>query len=401
MAGQGLEVTLSGPKVTACAAHVGARGHMGLGWVGGVTAGSARVPVGMCLCTARGCQPARASGPSRPPARGPQTVTRAWAGAPRTAARQVLTLGLARGGGLLRTGVLDEHVVLVVGAALLARLHHLHLRQRRVPLHHVLGAQGHQAADLQLAPAGTHRARPVSRHHPAPGPAHSALPSTPARPGTSQPKHGSSGQSQARRGGQLSVRQKHQAPRAQPQPQHHMPPKPLPVAGRPEEKDKKEGKAVTVTESFLRGMGLLGAGLWEGSGLGTGGGDHTERPLPGLGTAFCHLSPQRLCWEACVLCYSGRGHCCSDRSQDSPPTTRTDPKVGQQHPHLASTSCRADREGVGPCGAWDANGTSRSQCGRAGGREGSGTEASLLEPPAGLGLVQTRERAQRKGPINT
>lgn len=83
------------------------------------------------------------------------------------------------------------------------------------------------------------------------------------------------------------MRQKHQAPRAQPQPQNHMPPKPLPVVGRPEEKDKKEGKAVTVTESFLWGMRLLGAGHWEGPGVGRG--DHTKRLLPGLGMGF--LSP--------------------------------------------------------------------------------------------------------------
>lgn len=54
---------------------------------------------------------------------------------------------------LLGTGVVDDDVVFVVGAALLPHLHHLHLREGRAPLQHVFGTQGHQAARFQLASA--------------------------------------------------------------------------------------------------------------------------------------------------------------------------------------------------------------------------------------------------------
>lgn len=140
--------------------------------------------------------------------------------------RAVLTLSLARGRGLLGAGVLDEHVVLVVGAALLAHLHHLHLGQCRVPLHHVLGPQGHQAADLQLAPTGTERRRPGEPAAPQPR----ASPDAPsqhissARHLTAQ--HNTSGRNQARQGREPSLRQKHQAPSPQPQIQNQVPPKP-------------------------------------------------------------------------------------------------------------------------------------------------------------------------------
>lgn len=60
----------------------------------------------------------------------------------------VLTLGLPRSGGFLGSSMLDEQIVLVVGTTVLTHLYHLHLRQSRVPLHHVLGPQGHQAANL-------------------------------------------------------------------------------------------------------------------------------------------------------------------------------------------------------------------------------------------------------------
>lgn len=105
-----------------------------------------RRDVGVCLCTVVYSRKSlRAKCP------------RAWGPSPGRCSQgsvgQVLTLGLARSRGLLGAGVLDEYVVLVIGAALLAHLHHLHLGQRRVPLHHILGPQGHQAADLQLAPA--------------------------------------------------------------------------------------------------------------------------------------------------------------------------------------------------------------------------------------------------------
>lgn len=53
----------------------------------------------------------------------------------------------------LGPGVVDDDVVLVVGAALLPHLHDLDLREGRAPLHHVFGTQGHQAADFQLASA--------------------------------------------------------------------------------------------------------------------------------------------------------------------------------------------------------------------------------------------------------
>jgi len=54
---------------------------------------------------------------------------------------------------LLGPGVVDDDVVLVVGAALLSHLHHLYLQEGRAPLHHVFGTQGHQAANFQLASA--------------------------------------------------------------------------------------------------------------------------------------------------------------------------------------------------------------------------------------------------------
>lgn len=50
--------------------------------------------------------------------------------------------------------------------------------------------------------------------------------------------------------------QKHQEPRPQPPIQNHMPPdtpKLLPVVGRPKEKDKKEGKVITMLSDFCRG----------------------------------------------------------------------------------------------------------------------------------------------------
>lgn len=218
-------------------AHVCARAHgAGVGRAGSacpVCAGA----TGGCACIHRvwgvgvglwGCKPARALGPV---AQWPSGLgAPGWALEPEQVLprrqRAVLTLSLARGRGLLGAGVLDEHVVLVVGAALLAHLHHLHLGQCRVPLYHVLGPQGHQAADLQLAPAGTERQRPGEPAAPQPR----ANPDAPsqhissARHLTAQ--HNTSGQNQAGQGREPSLRQKHQVPSPQPQIQNHVPPKP-------------------------------------------------------------------------------------------------------------------------------------------------------------------------------
>lgn len=67
---------------------------------------------------------------------------------------QVLTVrGRPRGCVLLGTSVVDDHIVLVIGTALLPHFHHLHLWEGRAPLHHIFGAQRHQAAYFQLASA--------------------------------------------------------------------------------------------------------------------------------------------------------------------------------------------------------------------------------------------------------
>lgn len=139
-----------------------------MGWRGdcrGVAFAHSGRDTGVCVCTATD---SRKSLQAKCP-------RAAWAGA----GGRALTLGLARGRGLLGAGMLDEHVVLVVGAALLAHLHHLHLRQRCVPLHHVLGPQGHQAADLQLAPARDRGHGPGEPAAPAPGSAQSRSPARP------------------------------------------------------------------------------------------------------------------------------------------------------------------------------------------------------------------------------
>ena len=171
----------------------------------------------VCVCV-QSCTAGKASGPS---ARGPGG--RARAGAPRAVSGQVLTLGLAHSRGLLGAGVLDEYVVLVIGAALLAHLHHLHLGQRRVPLHHVPGPQGHQAADLQLAPA---RKRGHGRGEPA-APSPRASQSRSSAGQLSQAPHSPSTSPQAKTkpggagngGGGRSIR----ASRPQPQIQNHTP----------------------------------------------------------------------------------------------------------------------------------------------------------------------------------
>lgn len=68
---------------------------------------------------------------------------------------QVLTVrGRPSGRVLLGTSVVDDHVVLVVGTTLLPHFHHLHLREGRAPLHHIFGAQWHQATNFQLASGG-------------------------------------------------------------------------------------------------------------------------------------------------------------------------------------------------------------------------------------------------------
>lgn len=101
--------------------------------------------------------------------------------------------------------MLDEQIVLVIGTTVLTHLNHLHLRQSRVPLHHVLGPQRHQAADLQLAPVGQKSsgepaaAQPRGRIAPAP--------STLAQPGSRQHKHRTSGPNQARPGSAGNPRQ--------------------------------------------------------------------------------------------------------------------------------------------------------------------------------------------------
>lgn len=67
---------------------------------------------------------------------------------------QVLTVrGRPSGCVLLGTSVVDDHIVLVIGTALLPHFHHLHLWEGRAPLHHIFGAQRHQAAYFQLASA--------------------------------------------------------------------------------------------------------------------------------------------------------------------------------------------------------------------------------------------------------
>lgn len=149
---------------------------------------------------------------------------------------RALTLGLARGRGLLGAGVLDERVVLVVGAALLAHLHHLDLRQGCAPLHHVLGPQGRQAADLQLAPARD-RGQPWRARRARPRVSPEPLLRTSAQPGTSQP---STALGQAEQVEQAVGEA--QASGNPGQPQRRTPTQasePLPVVGRPEEKDKK------------------------------------------------------------------------------------------------------------------------------------------------------------------
>ena len=150
---------------------------------------------------------------------------------------RALTLGLACGRGLLGTSVLDERVVLVVGAALLAHLHHLHLRQRCVPLHHVLGPQGRQAADLQLAPARDRGHGPGEPAAPAPGSARSRssarqlsqAPRSPAQP-SAKPSRWSGQRGRRKHWGTQASPRGARPPRAS---------EPLPVVGRPEEKDKK------------------------------------------------------------------------------------------------------------------------------------------------------------------
>lgn len=173
----------------------------------------------MCVCvqslTARNVPRPVPVGRGSEPGEAVPTLGQAVAG-------QVLTLGLARGRGLLGTGMLDEHVVLVIGAALLAHLYHLHLGQRRVPLHHVLGPQGHQAADLQLAPARKRGHKPGEPAAPSPGASPALLLSRSAQPGASQPKHKTLGPNQARPSREPRTRQKHQGVQAPaPDPESH------------------------------------------------------------------------------------------------------------------------------------------------------------------------------------
>lgn len=227
------------------------------------------------------CKPARVSGTNGP-------LGRCWA---------VLTLSLARGRGLLGARVLDEHVVLVVGAALLAHLHHLHLGQGRVPLHHVPGPQGHQTADLQLAPAGTERTGPGEPAAPRPGPAQSAAAQhiSSARHLTAQAPHLRPKPSRAGQGA-ISEAKAPGTRSPAPDPESRAPPsapKSLPVVGRPEEKDKKEGKVVTVTEWLLQerrhwrwaGMGQVWA---EGPHRGPSSWAGHQLPVP-----YSHDSPAR------------------------------------------------------------------------------------------------------------
>lgn len=219
-------------------AHVCARGRRGWSVWGGAVPGQVGLQVTSKSLSAWGSPGGRLS---RGRGAGP-------------AAGRVLTLGLARGGGLLGTSMLDEHVVLVAGAPLLAHLHHLHLGQCRVPLHHVLGAQGHQAADLQLAPAGTERTRlgepaaprpRASPEGPSPGHQLSRAPRSPSTRPQAKTKPGRTGSHGCGRSTRAPV----------PAPELHAPDGPglLPVVGRPEGKDEKEGKVVTVLSGFYRG----------------------------------------------------------------------------------------------------------------------------------------------------
>lgn len=97
------------------------------------------------------------------------------------------------------------------------------------------------------------------------------------------------GQNQARPGREPSTWQKHREPRPQPPIQNRMPsdaPKLLPVVGRPKEKDKKEGKVITMLSDFYRGRDFWGPATG-GSGVGRRG--HTRGLFPGLGTSLPHL----------------------------------------------------------------------------------------------------------------
>lgn len=119
------------------------------------------------------------------------------------------------------------------------------------------------------------------------------------------------------------MRQKHQMPRPQPQIQNHMPPKTpklLPVVGRPEGKDKKEWKVITVLSDFYR----PGAGHWAEPGVGRR--DHMEALLTALGTSLLfpesHNGPTR---KSILF----RTRTVTNRSRDSPQISQTDPpKVG-------------------------------------------------------------------------
>lgn len=195
--------------------------------------------------------------------------------------------------------MLDEHIVLVIGATVLAHLHHLHLGQRRVPLHHVLGPQGHQAADLQLAPVGTERTRPWrGRSHPAPGlaqgnaPPHqlsqasrspSARPQAKTKPGRAGSPH--QGRSTRRPGpSPMSRTTCHQSPRAP------EPPEPRTCGWQAWEK-RQEGKG----GCYYKGVANLGAVTPLGGGHGAGRADSLLRGVRasearyGQRRAFLHL----------------------------------------------------------------------------------------------------------------
>lgn len=99
--------------------------------------------------------------------------------------------------------------------------------------------------------------------------------------------------------------QKHREPRPQPPIQNRMPPdalKLLPVVGRPKEKDKKEGKVITMLSDFYRGRDFWGPAT-SGSGVGRRG--HTRGLFPGLGTSLPHLILTLALLRS--LYYSGRG----------------------------------------------------------------------------------------------